>query len=104
MVATWDNRSEFEYVGCVLVGTQISYGKKNPPIFVSSQDYTRLRSEFLGRIIPVGASRTNPPKESLGVWLQNNVAKTAIASYVAPILIREGYAIRESETEIRIVR
>ena len=33
-----------------------------------------------------------PPCESVGKWLQDNVTRTAIASYVAPILVEERYA------------
>ena len=33
-----------------------------------------------------------PPCESVGKWLQDKVTRTAMASYVAPILVEEGYA------------
>jgi hypothetical protein len=42
----------------------------------------------------MGTSRDNPPTGSVGAWLQENVTKTAIASYVGPILLSEGLASR----------
>lgn len=45
-----------------------------------------------GRTVNIGTFRTNPPNDSIGKWLQDNVIKTAIASYVWSILIREGHA------------
>jgi len=40
--------------------------------------------------------------EALGEWLQVNVTQTAIASYVAPILVNEGYAHRVTkQTKIK---
>ena len=106
MVDTWDSRSEFSYEGCILTGTKIWYGEKSS-VKVTSQQYAKLRGNFLGQVIPAGASRTTPPTQSLGEWLKNNVTKTAIASYVAPILVREGYAVKEGKGNkalIRIIR
>jgi hypothetical protein len=103
MIETWGGNSTFEYDGCVLSGTKIKYGTSNS-VNVSTQQYSALRNYFLGQVIKVGTARTGAPGNSLGDWLQNNVTKTAIASYVAAILVREGYALRESDTEIRIIR
>ena len=103
MIDTWDGGSTFDYDGCVLIGTKIRYGDSRA-IKVTAEQYLALRTAFLGQVLPVGTSRTNTPPVSLGKWLQDNVTKTAIASYVAPILIREGYAVRENDTSIRIVR
>jgi hypothetical protein len=61
-----------------------------------------LLNHFIGQTVSVGTSRTNPPSGSLGSWLNQVVTQTAIASYVAPILIHEGYAERISDHEIRI--
>lgn len=104
MVDTWDSRSEFSYEGCVSKGTKIFYGTNNPPITVTKEKYAKLSEDLLGQVIPGGASRTTPPTQSLGEWLKKNVTKTAIASYVAPILVREGYAIKEGNGLIRIIR
>jgi len=102
MIKTWGKRSQFEYSGSVKTGTDIIYGR-GFKIHVEAQEYTALRNHFMNRIVPVGTSRTEPPTDSLGAWLQANVTKTAIASYVAPILLIEGYAERIGKTEIRII-
>ena len=102
-IETWAGRSQFDYTGCIAVGTEISFGESST-VTVTAQQYAALRGAFLGQVVHVGTSFDNPQSGSVGEWLQNNVTRTAIASYVAPILIREGYAVRESETEIRIVR
>lgn len=102
-IGTWAGRSQFDYIGCVAVGTEISFGASST-VTVTAQQYSLLRSAFLGQVVQVGASFNNPQLGSVGEWLQNNVTKTAIASYVIPILIREGYAVKESDTEIRIIR
>lgn len=103
MIDTWGGGSTFDYDGCVLIGTEIRYGA-NSSVRVTAEQYAALRGYFLGQVITVGTSRTTAPANSLGDWLQNNVTTTAIASYVAPILIRETYAARENDTSIRIVR
>ena len=102
-IKTWGGKSDFEYDGCAMLGVRIHYGNQKP-IVVSKADFKKLCAAFLGGVIKVGASKTVAPVGSLGEWLQNNVTKTAIASYVAPILVREGYAIKESSTEIRVIR
>jgi len=100
---TWSGRSSFDYSGTVETGTDIIYGK-NHKVRVSAQQYYKLREHFLNYVVPVGTSRTDAPKGSLGWWLQSNVTRTAIASYVAPILVREGYAIQEGKHNIRITK
>lgn len=101
---TWGGQSDFDYTGCVAIGTDIYFGRGPSIVKVTAQEYINLRETFLGRIVPVGTSFNNPPAGSVGEWLQRHVTRTAIASYVAPILIREGYAIKESDTEIRFIR
>lgn len=102
-IDTWAGRSQFDYSGCVSVGTQITFGDSKI-INVSHQQYSALRAAFLGKVVPVGTSFDSPQPGSIGEWLQVHVTRTAIASYVAPILLREGYAVRESETDIRVIR
>jgi len=103
MIKTWSGRSSFDYSGTVETGTDILYGKHNK-VRVSAQQYYKLREHFLHNVVPVGTSRTDAPKGSLGWWLQANVTRTAIASYVAPILVREGYAKQEGKHKIRITK
>ncbi len=102
---TWAGRSDFKYSGSVETGTEIFYGKNNRyKATVTQEQYRALLQKFIRRVVPVGTSRTNPPQESLGFWLKENVTKTAIASYVAPILIHEGYAKRDGDHDIQIVK
>jgi hypothetical protein len=103
MHATWGKRSTFDYVGSIKTGTEIKYGEGRV-ITVTAQQYAALRKHFLNQVIAVGTSRTEPAKRTLGEWLKNNVTKTAIASYVAPILVREGYAERVGAHDIRIIK
>jgi len=103
MPKTWAGRSSFEYSGSVETGTEIIYGK-GWKANVSAEKYIGLRRHFMGRIVPVGTSRTDPPVGSLGEWLQTNVTLTQIVSYVAPILVVEGYAERVGKHDICIIK
>lgn len=103
MPRTWAGRSTFDYVGSVQTGTVITYGQGHT-VRVSAQQYAALRQHFLSRVVPAGTSRTDAPSGSLGSWLQANVTPTAIASYVAPVLVLEGYAQRVGDHDIRITR
>ncbi len=95
---TWKGRSRFKYEGSVKKqGTQIWFGKKGFSVTVSNSQYTKLLDHFKGQEVPVGTSRDRPQAGSLGEWLQRNVTRTAIASYVAPILVRERYARRVTD-------
>ena len=87
--------------GSVKLRTIIEYGqgyKYN--INITETQYKYLINHFKGQTAQVGTSRTNPPRFSVGEWLQVNITKTAISSYVCAILIAEGYAERVSSTEI----
>ena len=103
MLETWGGRSKFNYSGSVETGTDIVYGQ-GWKVSVSAEEYVNLRHHFMGRIVQVGTSRTDPPPESLGAWLQANVTQLAIASYVAPILVIEGYAKRVGKHDIQIIK
>lgn len=93
---TWTGKSHFKYEGSVSKGTQICFGKEGRRP-VSASQYTRLLDHFKGQEVLVGTSRDNPQSGSLGEWLQVNVTRTAIASYVASILVTEGYALRVTD-------
>jgi hypothetical protein len=71
---------------------RLEYGKKGQ-ITIATEDYERLIEAFRGRTVPLGTSRDNPPPGSVGEWLQENVKRTAIASYIGPILVYEGHAV-----------
>jgi hypothetical protein len=91
---TWAKKSEFKYDGSVANGTTIYYGTNNHPIRITSEQYSQLLTHFTGKSVNIGTSRVNPPKGSVGEWLQKNVTGTATASYVGAILIHEGYATK----------
>lgn len=99
---TWAGRSEFHYDGSVDTDTTIWYGSKLYHTRVTGQEYGRLLQRFGGRTVVLGTSR-EPPPGSVGAWLQARVTKRAIASYVGPILVHEGYAERvpSDTTKIR---
>lgn len=99
ILKTWAERSNFSYAGSVKQGTQITYGR-GYSLSLSTTQYAELLDHFLGDTVDIGTSRTNPPRGSVGEWLQSNVTKTAIASYVGPILIAEGYAKKVGGSKI----
>ena len=97
--------SDFEYSGSVETGTIIAFGKRKQwQRTITATHYAALLKHFSARgSFRVGTSHTDPPKESMGDWSKANVTSTGIASYVAPILIAEGFAERTSRVEIRMV-
>jgi hypothetical protein len=99
---TWAGKGHFKYEGSVGKGTHIWFGKNKRPVPVEASQYAKLLDHFKGQEVPVGTSRDKPQSGSLGKWLQVNVTRTAIASYVAPILVTEGHALRVTDrTKIR---
>jgi hypothetical protein len=104
-MATWSGDSQFDYSGSVATGTDIHYGTNTKyRIKISESKYAELLTHFGGQEVLVGTNRVKPPSGSLGEWLKKNVTQTASASYVAPILVQEGYAVRASDSRrIRFV-
>lgn len=102
-IATWGGKSTFEYNGCVETGTEIFFGT-NQRATITAQQWQLLRSHFLGRVVEIGTSRDNPPRGSIGEWSLQNISAQALMSYVGVILVRECYAVRENDTQIRVVR
>ncbi len=102
MIDTWGGRSEFDYTGSTTNGTRITYGAGNE-IEVTAEQYETLINYFHERTVLVTPERTNPAQESLEEWLHDNVTQTAIASYVAPILILEGIATRTSNNRLQFL-
>jgi hypothetical protein len=70
----------------------IEFGRGNRAT-LKATDYTRVIDHFQGQTVALGTSRDNPPPGSVGKWLQENVTRTAIASYLGPILVHEGQAV-----------
>lgn len=99
MVDTWGGRSEFEYQGNLQQGTVIIYGANNH-ITVTAEQYQQLIIHFAGQNVTISPSRTDPETGSLENWLHQHVTRTAIASYVAPILVLEGVAVRTPENTL----
>jgi len=98
---TWAGTSSFGYEGLPGQDTIIFFGRMGRRQ-VSSQQYVELFSHFRGRTVDLGTSRTSPPPGSVGAWLKQHVTKTAIASYLGPILVEAGWASRtDAPSEIR---
>lgn len=99
-LATWGYSTVFSYRGSIKNGTDIEFGQgeslvgqSGHQITVTAASYYALLATFKGKTVKVGTSRT-PPPGSLGEWLSAHVGATAVASYVAPILVHERYAVR----------
>ena len=97
-IPTWSGKKRFDYQGSVKTGTVIWYGASRNRISIEASQYARLLKHFGGQEVLVGTDHVNPPLGSLGEWLMENVKKTASASYVAPILVQEEYAVRASDS------
>lgn len=100
---TWGLGSSFTYSGSIESGTRIMYGK-GFTVYVTPEQYSSLLDYFRDMTVDAGTSRTNPPRNSVGEWLRMNVTKTAVASYVCPILIDEGFAERVGKSQIAFVK
>ncbi len=101
-LSTWAERSTFRYSGSIQDGITINYGRGFKYKINIRKEYLKsLLLYFQNQITEVGTSRTNPPINSVGRWLMENVSPTAISSYVCPILIEEGYAEQVGRSEIR---
>ncbi|MEH7378984.1 hypothetical protein V7138_00670 [Bacillus sp. JJ1533] len=100
-LCTLVKQKPFNYEGSIKEGTTIYFGD-GWKVKVAGSHYSTLLEKFDGHTLAIGASRANPPKNSLGEWLMANVTKTAIASYVVPILINEGYAFNDGKYKIFI--
>lgn len=100
LMSTWSGKKSFLYSGSVDHGVTLYLGTGYAyHLNVSKESFQNILHTFSGRTIPIGTSRTNPPEDSFGKWMLDNI-KTAIASYIGPILIAEGYAAKASKVEI----
>lgn len=97
---TWANRSSFKYAGSIQTGLEIYYGSKFNKIVVPVPNLQELLTFFHCKEAEIGTSHTFPPENSLGEWLQKNITKTGIASYIGSILIKERYAKKVGKTRI----
>jgi hypothetical protein len=85
-------KKSFTYKPLANGDKEIIFGTSNTLVKLRKEQFMNLLDTFRGQTVTIGASRTNPPKGSLGEWLMNHITKTAIASYIVPILLMEGYA------------
>ena len=93
---TWGGGSTFSYKGSVATGTAITFGQTNAVVKITKEQFEQLLMAFRGKSVKAGTSRDMAPAGSLGHWLQQNVTRTATASYVGAILVDEGYAEKEA--------
>jgi hypothetical protein len=93
-LVTWTGRATFSYVGSVKEGTRIFFATNPYPIIVSAIQYQQMLNHFKGKVVELGTVKNlkKRPSGSLGEWIGKEVGKTAVASYVAAILVHEGYA------------
>ncbi|MEH7886358.1 hypothetical protein V7654_18825 [Bacillus sp. JJ1609] len=99
---TLSRNRTFRYKGSVKEGTTIFFGQNRVEV-VKADQYKIMHAAFTGKRVQIGTSFNNPGAKSLGAWLQSNITKRAIASYVAPILIKERYATIPGENKTEIV-
>lgn len=93
-------KSPFKYEGSIADGIILYFGNGRKET-VTKKHCQLLLEKFDGKIVNVGRSFKNPPPNSLGEWLLQNVSKRAIASYMAPVLVEEGYATWVGSKEIQ---
>lgn len=94
---TWSGGSKFRYTGSLKSGVKILYGSDSKyAVTLNSTDLDRLLDHFFGSKVRLNTSRTAALPESVGDGIRSNITKTAITSYLGPILISEGYARKEN--------
>ena len=98
---TWAGHSKFCYSGSVEAGITLYFGKSQKRR-IRAGLFAEMLEHFAGRNVKVGTSLSQPPRDSLGAWLMENFTKTAMASYVAPILIAERLAFKSEEDSTSI--
>lgn len=100
ILPTWGGRRTFQYDGSVKEGTRVYCGKDFQYRYdVPADQYAKMLAKFSGEEVSIGTSRTTPPNGSLGEWLTNQYGQFGMTSYIGPILIREGYAVRGSRSD-----
>ncbi|MDR7074729.1 hypothetical protein [Fictibacillus barbaricus] len=97
---TIPKKSPFKYEGSLEEGIILYFGTGRKEK-MNQKQCLLLLDNFKGKRVVVGRSFNSPPPHSLGEWLLTNVSKRAIASYVAPVLIEEGFAKWVGSKEIQ---
>ena len=92
-LSTLHRKVPFYYEGKVGEDTIIHYGDGGRKTArINSAGWKAMLRQFSGQEVRLGRSPRNPSPGSLGEWLKKTLRRSGIASYVAPILIAEGYA------------
>lgn len=86
------------------LGYQFVVGKSNSKLFLPESFIAEIETDMEGEELKIGASRDNPPKGSLGERLNSKVCTTAMASYVAPLLVHLGVAVVLENDNKRTIR
>lgn len=85
------------------LGYQIMVGKSKTKLFLPRSFIAEIETDMAGEELNIGSNRDNPPEGSLGARLNSKVCKTAMASYVAPLLVHLGVAETVNKRTIRIL-
>lgn len=102
MMPTWAARSQFAFEITPDDGYFITFGTGTRALITNAQ-IAGVLTHFAGRKVPVGTSRNAAPPGSLGHYLQQHISSVALASYVAPLLLRFHGAqrVRDNQSEIQ---
>ena len=94
-------RSDFEYEGSIEIGTTLYFGSENV-VRISKENYKKLLDRFKGKSVIIGTPHEKDlPEDTVGGFLQKIMkTQTNYASYVGPILIHEGFAIKGKDQTI----
>lgn len=79
-------------------GYRFLVGKSNSKLFLPESFIQELVTDYSGQELAIGCSRDQPKEGSLGAMLKDKVSATAMASYVAPLLVHLGFATQGAST------
>jgi hypothetical protein len=85
------------------IGYRLIVGQSASKLFLPKAKIDEMAQEFAGIDLAIGASRTNRPEGSLGEILMHGVSPTAMASYVAPLLVYLGLAVKKDRHTITVL-
>jgi len=92
---TFAGLGEFRVSGSIATGAEIWPGQMRYPIRFPKDFFDSLLRRFRAQEVNVGLQFDRPGKDSLGEWIKKNLpTKMNPATYVAGLLIDEGYAER----------
>ena len=87
-ISTLTGRSKFTYNGSCSDGFCLEYTHRP---FVSCKVIERICDQFQGETIPGGFSMTNPVRDGLGAWLDENTRfSPRHGSHIAAVMVHEG--------------